>query len=372
MKITGSVKFILTVVGIILICWLGWRGYGAFQLRNVVLSPIMPGRVNVVAISPQSGYKIVVANQVAYLAKYEGAEGENEMSAGSDSLANASRLPLRELIQTLQGEEKALGPLLMRLNEWPETDTSLYAKVWKQEDVAKALAGDTVVKKALESDLNVTLDGKPLDTVNVSSIVEGILIDSPVSMSINVAGETRTLVGRVRELFQPLFCINVENRLNEEFNPSDSTIAGIYTDVAKSMVSSGRIEDVAASLGRKTDLARLDALSAPVKKVLDNTIVLLNESHVTSASFENYSIAENKTLNDIKIDLTEEGRLRLWKYSRENSGFQLLFVVDSIAIAAPRVTSELPESAATIRRVPSKQLVEEAVVLLNEIIKEKK
>lgn len=371
MKITGSLKFVLSVLTVILVVWLGWKGYGAFQLRNVTLDPIEPGRINVMAISPASGYRIVVANQVAYLAKYEGGEEEHAMASGSESLANASRLPLRELIQTLQGDEKALGPLVMRLNEWADTDTSLYVKVWKQEDILEALNGNEEKRRSLENDLNVTLEGKPLPTINVGNIVEGIMIDSPVTMDVQVGGVTRTLTGRVQELYQPQFCREVETEIDKEFNPSDAAITGIYREIAQQMQSSNKHEDVARSLQRKIDPARLAGLTEPVNKVLKNTVVLLNESHIEAARFENYEIGANKTTNDIHFDLTNPGRLRLWKYSRENTGFQLLFVVDSIAISAPRVKTELPEKAATIRQVPSKRLVADAVELLNEIIKEK-
>ena len=107
-------------------------------------------------------------------------------------------------------------------------------------------------------------------------------------------------------------------------------------------------------------------------KVLDNTVVLLNEAHVTSAAFNTYDIGQNKTTNDITLGLSDDGRMRLWKYSHDHKGFQLLFVVDTVAIAAPRVSTELPESVATIRRVPSTDLVQDAGGLLNEILKEKK
>lgn len=372
MKFSGSLKFVLTVVGIILVIWFGWKGYTSYRLRNVVLSPIKPGRVNVIAISPYAGYKIIVANQIAYLAKSENTEEGSEMAAGNDSIANASRLPLRELIQTLQGDETALGPLLMRLNDWPDTDTAIRTPVWKKEDIELALIGDQKLKSKLEKDLNVTLQGRPLDTINVSTIIEGIMIDSPVPVKVFIDGKETTLVGRVREHYQPRFCVEVEERLDEKFNPPDSYIAGVYKEIADRYALDGGVEVISESLKKRIATPRLDVLVAPVNRVLKNTVVLLNEGHITSAEYRTYDISQNRKTNDITLGLTEDGQMRLWKYSHDHNGFQLLFIVDSIAIAAPKVTSELPENIATIRRVPSKELVDDAVNLLNEIIKEKK
>lgn len=372
MKLSGSSKFILSVLGLFLVAWLGWKGYAAFRLRGVVLDPIKPGRVNVIAVSPAAGYRIIVANQIAYLAKLEGDEDGAAFSSGNDSVANASRLPLRELIETLQGKEDAIGPLVMRLNEMPDTDTALHTKVWKKEDIDKALAGDQAMRDALEKDLNVTLEGRPISQINLDAIMEGILIESPVSLTVNVAGEERLLTGRIREAYQPNFCASVADKVNERFNPSQAVIAGIYQELAQAMMDSGGGENVRQSLMTRTADDRLNGLAEPLEKVLQNTVVLLNEGHVTSATFETYDVGQNRKSNDISLGLTEEGRMRLWKYSHDHSGFQLLFVVDSIAIAAPRIETVLNESVTTIRRVPSTDLVQEAVALLNEAIKDKK
>ena len=84
--------------------------------------------------------------------------------------------------------------------------------------------------------------------------------------------------------------------------------------------------------------------------------------------------------------------MQLWKYSHDNKkpgrtdnflnlfrsknraakGFQLLFIVDAIAIAAPEITSDLAERKILIKGVPSKELVENAVNLLNEAVQSRK
>jgi hypothetical protein len=287
----------------------------------------------------------------------------------NEDVTGASRLPLRELIETLQGKETSVGVLIMRLNEMEEPN--LRTKVWKAEDIQKALDGDKELEARLVKDLNVDLKGVPLDSINRQQLEEGIVIDSPVTIEFELAGTKRTMVGRVQETYQPMFAAAVENRLREKFNAPNEVVTGIYLEEAQPIIEAGSGENVRGSLTTRIDPRRLAGLADAPRRVLENTTVLLNESHVTSASYRNYDIGKGQTSNDVTIGLTENGRMRLWKYSHENQGFQLLFVVDTIAIAAPRITTELAESKITIRRVPSEDLVKDAIDLLNEIIKDK-
>ncbi len=369
MKIRGSHKFVAGVILLIAVIVLGWKAYAVLRLKDVKLDPVTPGRVNIVAVSPQAGYKIIVANQIAYLAKVDGDLEVGEMDVSNEDVSGASRLPLRELMQTMQGDEKALGVLVMKLNDWE--DVNLNAKVWRAEDIQKVLDGDAELGARLVKDLNVGLDGVPLDTFDQNAIYNGIVIDSPVTVDVMVGGTKKTLVGRVQEGYQPTFASQVEGRLRDKFNPSVEVVTGIYAEVARPILEQGKGEDVRRTLASRIDAKRLADLTHKPKQVLDNTIVLMNEGHITQATYTNYEVGKNETSNDVSIGLTDPGRMRLWKYSHDNKGFQLLFIVDTIAIAAPRITTELAESNITIRRVPSEDLVADAVALLNEIITEK-
>jgi len=371
MNIRSSHKVAIFGFSGILLVWLSWNAYANAKLRGITLDPIEPGRVNIIAISPEAGYCIVVANQIAFLVEVPEGTVCGNMEMGVDSLSTRTRLPLRELLETLQGDEVALGTLTERLNEWSETDLSPQAKVWTAEDIRRALDGDAELEAKLVADLNVSLDGTPLGQIDLGAIIDGIIIDSPVEMTVPVGNEMRTLVGRVREVYQPQFCRAVWNRMRERFNPPEEYIIGIYREEADKVAERGRGEDVRLSLANKIDTDRLQDLTIRPKLVLANTLVLLNEDHITSASFVSYDVDSKTTLNDITIGLTDVGRNRLWKYSHDNQGFQLLFVVDTIAIAAPKITTELVERTIKIRRVPSKELVEDAVQVLNDAISER-
>src|SRR6185503_17389451 len=114
-----------------------------------------------------------------------------------------------------------------------------------------------------------------------------------------------------------------------------SVLTGIYLEETKAQMDAGQAENVSNSLSNRIEPRRLARLTEAPRRVLENTTVLLNESHITSASYRNYDVGKGQTANDVTIGLTEEGRMHLWKYSHDNHGFQLLLLVDTIAIAAP-------------------------------------
>ena len=69
---------------------------------------------------------------------------------------------------------------------------------------------------------------------------------------------------------------------------------------------------------------------------------------------------------DLSVDVSDEGRRRLWKYSKERVGTQLLLVADGIPIAAPRIQHELAQDSLTITQMEDEVLVRDAVEMLNQ------
>ena len=364
MKNFSSIKVAVIGFSILLAVWAGWRGYTEVRLSGFVLTPISPGVVNLVAISPEAGYKIIVAHQIAYLAEVGFDTDTGAMEAGADSVANAPRLPLKELLQTLQGNEEALGTLIERLNKWNETDIYMDSPVWRAEDIRLALDGDEELERKLIADLNVDLEGLPLDTIDIRAIRAGILIDSPVELTIRVGDKDRDMTARVQELYQPVFCRNVESRLERKFDWTDEIVIGIYKEEAIPIIDAGSGEDVRRSLSNKISRDRLQSLTVKPLQILRKTEILINEDFIISASYKSYEASKGHVFSDISLRLTEEGRMRLWKYSHDNKGFQLLFIHDTIAIAAPVIENELAERTVTINAIPNKDLVEEAVAAL--------
>jgi hypothetical protein len=66
------------------------------------------------------------------------------------------------------------------------------------------------------------------------------------------------------------------------------------------------------------------------------------------------------------LNLTPEGKDRLWQFSRKgNIGAQLLVIHNGIAIAAPRIRHELAQSNVSITQLPERSLAQETVDFLN-------
>ena len=60
MKIKSSIKVALVGVSIIAVGYFGWNAYTKAMIGKYELTPIEPGTVNIVAIKPDAGYRIVV------------------------------------------------------------------------------------------------------------------------------------------------------------------------------------------------------------------------------------------------------------------------------------------------------------------------
>ena len=393
MKIRPAVKVSLIALVSLVAVWFTWTRVVEYRIGGYTLKNVTPGRINIIAIAPEAGYKIIVANQVAKLVEVEGTDLEGEWTdPSSEVLANAPRLPLLELLLTLQGDEEALGGLIERLNGIHESDLPTRHVIWSASDIQSALSGDQELEARLVSNLNVDLDGIPIGSIDMDAILDGIVIELPIQMDIQIGGKTRKMTGIVRVPYRPKFCRDYEARIRQKFDRTESYLIGQYREEVDEYLDSNDLESVRYSLESRIESDRREFLKRKPYQVLRNTQVLVNESHVLSASFDTYAAGKNTWLNNISIELTDEGRMQLWKYSHDNKkpdridnfwnlfrrkgqsrkGFQLLFIVDAIAIAAPEITSDLAERKILIKGVPSKELVENAVKLLNEAVKDRK
>lgn len=355
-RIPGSWIFVGSVLLIMAVAYFGYNAYSKWRLSSFELKPIEPGQVNLVAVRPGQGYFITVSNRIAHLA--QGNSSGMEANMGEGSLTNAKRLPIKELMKSLQGDEEALGVLIEKMNEISANDLPANQVLWPKEKLEKALDGDKALQGELIADLNVDLDGTPLDTIDLRAIIDGIVIVTPVPITYQIGDETRTLEGPVRIHYQPNLARAVEDEINKKFNPSSETVIGIYTDAAAK--ASEAKEDVADSIRRRMGSVRQQQLAAEPSRILANAMVLVNEEFVTGVTLDTYENNKGDTLSDITLNLTEEGRMRLWKYSYGRENFQLLFVVDGVAFAAPRITTPLAERKLTIRQLPDQILANEA------------
>ncbi len=371
MKLHREHKIAIGFVALFAGAYFGYQAYAAYAIDRVQFAPLKPSRVNIIGVDTSAGYRIIVANQVAQLVQ----GGTDEFGAPdfseTDSNSNQKRrVPLREMLRALQGDEEALGKFVTGMSEeLRKAEMPTVEIVWKAEDIAKALDGDSTLATKLEQDLNMRLDGSPLDQIRMRSVQNGIVILNRVPITFQVEGQERTLNSEVKLPYRPRFIEDLEKRYQERFQQTAQQVMGYYLELADEQAANpGSKEDVAKSLRNRIDPKLLESRFVPdALRVLKNSTVLLNDTFMKKASFSEQPGPEGKPVYDLAIDVSEEGRQRLWQFSRKHQGVQLLLVVDGIAIAAPRVRGELTLPQVTIKQVPDRGLVEDAVELINSL-----
>lgn len=371
MKLSPSTKIAIGFAALIAGGYAGYNVYASYAVDRLVFADLKPGRANLVAVSPGMGYKIIVANQIAQLAELKnqdfGAPDPDTNAQAEEETTNRRRIPIREMLQALQGSESALSTVVMSLNEIKDSRLPPVRVLWSAADVRKAIEGDPALKKKLERDLNIGLDGRPPAYVDLNALENGIVLQNPVPVRVRVGSEEKTLVATVLEPYLPRLMDAVTQRYAEKPDPTPEMIKGFYLDECrKAMAKPDQLENVAESLKARTDPNRLKEYAKAPERLLSNTKVIVNESFIESASYRGYDTSNGKRLFDISIRLTDEGRKRLWQYSRGRTGFQLLFIVDGIAIAAPRITHELSQREVVISQLPDESLVKDAVQTMNQ------
>ncbi|QYK54524.1 MAG: hypothetical protein KF824_06385 [Fimbriimonadaceae bacterium] len=363
----SSIKVGLTVAAVFAVAYGGFWAFGEIQLKNFDPAPIQPGEVTLIALNPKLGFRVRVANSVAQLVQTSSNESGFQSTDKSDS-EDARRIPIKELLESLQGNEESLGKLIAVINKISLDELQPGLSYWSADDVQKAINGDPELEKKLVQDLNVELDGTPIDTIRVKSIRNGIIVNVPVPVQVQVGNELKTLTGQVPISYQPRFTKAVSDIIEKRFNPPEEFIVGNYRDIARKFISGemGK-EDIRKSLERFISPQEKERLAAQPEQLLQSAQVLINDSLITSAASELRQDEKGKDLITLKIGLNDEGRKRLWKYSRNTQGFALLVVVNGVAIAAPRISTELSQSEISITGLREKRLVDDAVTAIKNL-----
>ncbi len=345
--------------------------YFGLQLLSSVMigkahfSPVSPGRVNFVGITPGAGYQIILANDVAQLVQTEGGfQGDSGQGAsGPTEGAIKKRMPVRELLAVLRGDGKFLGPFVMKMNNLDEKEDWSPTRVpWTKDEIEKAIGGDPKLRAKLEHDLNVRLDGTPIVPLSRNALENGIFVHAPIELTVSINGVPTVVRGETVEPYKPNILKAVESRYADKAEITNEMIGGYYAEEVRNVAEKPSTkENVAQSLRAMYSKETMDKRLEAPRRLLQNTNVVLNEGFVEDASYRSYKTNDGHTLSDLTIDLNDEGRRRLWKFSRDRVGGQILLIADDVAIAAPRIEHELALSEFTIRQMPDQVLVDEAV-----------
>jgi len=375
-KIKPSYKLLAGAVGVFVTGYLAWNGYAAFQLSGVNLDPMTPTRVSLVAIRPEAGYKIIVANQMAQLIETSslGSQaGDTDINTDdSGDTSTRKRLPVKELLGALQGDAKALGDFIMRINDIDRNDFGPEAPVWTAEDIRKAIDAPGELRTKLENDLNVHLDGKPLDHISMKSITNGIVVDIPVRVNLGASQSEKTITARVQSSYKPQLSLDIEDRLQSRSTITDAIIQGEYQSIGREILSGKRPqEQIKSILMQRISESRSEELAHAPTRILNATFVLLTTDQMEDCRLEQYSTPNGAELVDLVIRVNDLGKKRLWKYSRTEPGFQLLLTVDGIPVGAPRIRGEIISNDVKISQLPDVGLAKDTQTAIQECLKQK-
>ncbi|MBX3112181.1 MAG: hypothetical protein KF857_09245 [Fimbriimonadaceae bacterium] len=376
MKLNASTRASLKVVTMALLLsagvYYGWRAWGDVQVNGYNPTPITPGSVTLVGIEGGSRYKIIVANEVAQLAEVTN-HGTGKSSSMESDASGLHRIPIKEFLGSLRGDEKDLGYLVMAMNDLREDDLPATRVEWKAADIDKALKGDAALRQRLESDLHIGLDGTPPDTLRLRTLLNGIVLDIPVKVRVPLEGKESELTAMVQEAYMSKFATDIQKRINEKFNPPPEMITAWYRDAAIGLMEKRTPrEDVAKALATKIGASRTATWAEKPQELLKISKVLLNDQQVKGATVRTYQSNDGKTFADLTIQLTDDGRMRLWKYSHGHQAFHLMFVVNGIPLAAPKINTELSSNEITIKQLPNESLAKEAADFINSLPNTKK
>ncbi|MBN8690666.1 MAG: hypothetical protein J0L72_07715 [Armatimonadetes bacterium] len=375
-KIKPSYKLFAGAVGVFVTGYLAWNGYAAFQLNGVVLDPMTPTRVSLIAIRPDAGYKIIVANQMAQLIETSSIGSQaSDTDINTDVSGDTSsrkRLPVKELLGSLQGDQKALGDFIMRINDIDRNDFGPEAPVWTSENIQKAIDSPGPLRTKLEDDLNVRLDGTPLDHVSMKSVTNGITIDIPVKIAVNGSEPNKVVTARVQSSYKPQLSLDIEDRLQSRSTITDAIIQGEYQAIGREILSGKRPqEQVKSILLQRISAERSSELAKAPARILAATFVLLTTDQMQGSQLSVYTTSNGATLVDLTIRVNDLGKKRLWKYSRTEPGFQLLLTVDGIPVGAPRIRGEIISNDVKISQLPDAGLAKDTQNAIQECLKEK-
>src|SRR5579885_2873259 len=361
------------VIGFVILIALAYGAYAFWEnsrIGNLHYPPLSPTTVNIVGVdTKKGGYHIIVANRIAQLVQSENgafdAPGQDTSgSEGDDSDAQKKKVPLKEMIQTLQGNSDAVGRYVATLNDMKQEDLPSVQIKWKASDIQKALDGDATLKAQLEKDLNTHLDGTPLPEFRPSTFDRGIVILVPVSMTVQTPQGSKVVSGDVSFPFQTRLMLALYQRV-KDLQINEQQLAGYYAEVGKPLLDEpAQRQDVAQALKQIISKENVDAMTQLPQTVLSSIQVLVNDSLIKRASYTPEETPRG-TVYNMDIELTDEGRNRLWQYSRANVGTQLLLVVDGVAVAALRIGGELAETHLTISNLPDETIVKDAVNKIN-------
>ncbi len=373
MKVRSSTRITIAFVLVVAAVFYGHRIYSNWRVSQIKFPPIEPGQVSLLGVDTGAGFKIVVANRMAQLRETSGESfrkgsrsgGDDDRDSRSDSSSRKSRIPVSDMIGALKGDEEKLSKFVMTMNEITDEKLPPERVYWEASDLEKALNGDQQLKDKLIKDLNVQLDGTPLPELRMRSLEDGIVLKLPVPIHVSVNGGSKTMYATVLRPYKPRLMQAVEQRYEDKAVVDTQMRVGYYIEESKKLLASPKDREIVSdTLKGMLDKREVEKLAVAPEHVLSSVQVVVNDSMINAAQYRPYDTPSGK-MYDLTVDLTNEGSDRLWRYSKDRVGTQLLLIAGGMAIAAPRIGEELAQRSLEVKQLPDEGLVRDAVDLIN-------
>lgn len=354
------------ILGAFALWWGGNLAYYKVFIETQPFPRIAPDDISLIGLQLQDE-RIIVSNGIAQLVRGNFGEfgADIEESGDMSGAAEGPRVPMKALIGTLRLDPAAASELVASLNEIDTANAPAPEAIWDEKEVLAALEGDEEARVKLERGLSTRLDGSASDAITPSLIRSGIFIRTRVPILVpSEGGKKETIQAEILQPYRTRIASEVANHklIREGFQPTRAVWEGVYDEVWRSAQQAGSIEDVAGSLRSLLSRERRRRLAEPVEHLLERVTVLLNSKFVRGADYEAVPRPNGKgDWYTVNLQITTEGRNRLWRYTHERPRCQLLLVVDGVAIAAPIVQHEMKYSKIAITGVADEDLAQDAV-----------
>jgi hypothetical protein len=367
-KVRASTKIFMGFAAFCGISWLGYNKIQDWMILGQHFAPIAPKRVDIVGVTP-FGYRIIVANEVAQLVETQGdfEASQSDSDESSDSGGSVKKkISIKDMLGSLEGNTASLGAFVSSLNDLSENDLPPVRVIWTKPQLQKALAGDPVLSKKLEADMNVRLDGSPLPTLNINSIENGIVLQVPVPVNVNIAGQVKKIVANILVAYKPRLVKAVEADVaqQQQGKIDATTITGYYAQEAKKALGAKSKENIRQYLTDAMSDAQARTYADYPERILKTAFVVVNSDFIDDASYSTYASPNGKPLYKLNISLNDEGRRRLWQYTRNRVGDQILLTSDGVGIADARIQQPLMGGNVTITNMTDHNLLDDFIANL--------
>lgn len=365
MRLRSSSKIFIGFVATVAIVWLAFNKVQDWLIMGQKFSPVAPTSVDIVGITP-NGYRVIVSNEVAQLVETQGGFQAGQPNEADDSSntegAVKKKISVKDMLGVLQGSPKSLSAFLMAMNDINENDLPPVRVEWTKPDLSKALSGDKPLRDKLERDLNMKLDGSPLPELNIAAIQNGIVVDVPVTVDVNIAGRVTPVTGTILYAYKPRMLKAVDADVAQDAGKIDNTtITGYYKQEAEKVLQKGPKENVAQVLKDQISDATAARYAEYPKRILSTATIVVNDNYIDNASYSTYASPNGKPLYALHISLNDEGRRRLWQYSRRRVGDQILLTSNGVAIAVATIQHSLMGGDVTITQMKDQGLLDDLI-----------